>query len=89
MRLRVAFAGLLSFLVVQPIFAAQLVNLGSEFDAFVKASQGKTSQDVEAEWVKFESKHQAIYDSAVYRKSEKDWEQRLRNSSNSSLCQRR
>ena len=58
--------------------SAQLVNLGGEFDAFVAASQGKDAVGIEAEWAKFETNHQSIYDEAVYRKSDPGWEQRLR-----------
>lgn len=57
--------------------AAQLVNLGAEYDAFVKATDGQDSSVVEAEWAKFEARHQSIYDNAVYRKSEPGWEKRV------------
>jgi hypothetical protein len=65
-------------LTAQQATALQLINLGPEYDAFVRNVDGQDTASVEAEWVKFESRYQEIYDSAVYRKSEAGWEKRLR-----------
>ena len=75
------FQGFLIFVLIavaQNTFAVKFVNLGGEYDAFVKASRGKDLAGVEAEWVKFEARHQQIFDLAVYRKQEPGWEDRLR-----------
>ncbi len=58
--------------------AANIVNLGGEFEQFLIATQGIPQDKVEAEWEKFESKHQLIYDQYVYRKNTAGWEQQLR-----------
>src|SRR5258708_2762321 len=58
--------------------AAKLVNLGSEFEAFLAASQGQAPDQVEKNWEAFESHHQKIYNEAIYRKDTPGWEARLR-----------
>lgn len=59
--------------------AANIINLGVEFDQFLTATQDLPKDKVETEWERFESKHQFIYDRYVYRKDAAGWEQRLRN----------
>lgn len=58
--------------------AARIVNLGSDFDQFLRNTAHASQEEVEAEWERFEAKHQSIYDKHVYRKGDTDWELRLR-----------
>jgi hypothetical protein len=60
------------------VWAANVINLGAEFEKFLAATQNLTLDKFEAEWERFESKHQFIYDRYVYRKDDAGWEQRLR-----------
>jgi len=75
-----AFLGLI--LLSKSTWAARVINLGDEFDQFVKTSAGTSREVVEAEWDRFESRHQYIYDRFVYRKGDSGWEQRKQKKRN-------
>jgi hypothetical protein len=72
-----ASAVLGTFLFALNTYGAQLLNLASEYDTFVKAAEGQDASSTVAEWLQFEARHQNIYDDAVYRKSEPGWQKRI------------
>lgn len=69
---------LVTLLLSTDLWAANIINLGDDFDQFLVATQNLPKDKVENEWERFESKHQSIYDRYVYRKHTPGWEQRLR-----------
>src|SRR5688572_8045291 len=55
--------------------AANLVNLGPDFEVFVNESQGATTLEKLAALKRFESKYQALFDQVVYQKEVRhDWQ---------------
>ena len=70
MRLNGLTVGFLIIFAASETIAANIVNFGAEYAAFVSASHGKTLQETEIEWKKFEARHQSIYDEAVFRKGD-------------------
>jgi hypothetical protein len=66
----------LTILIPYFALAAQVVNLGPDYKDFLNATKGKSQSVIEQEWSKFEAKHQALYDEAVFGKSDSGWQDR-------------
>ncbi|MGE0634196.1 MAG: hypothetical protein AB7O96_17410 [Pseudobdellovibrionaceae bacterium] len=66
----------LVLIISQISYSAQIINMGPDFEVFLETSNGLDPEGALHQWEMFESKYKTIFDEAIYRTTEENWEER-------------